>query len=212
MYLFRLSCSYGFYVFFFLCAAIPYAASFLADTENHYLQLLLKQMPPAAYSLSRCLAVAVSGFLAVSAAMGLFLLFLWLQYPFQTSDAISYSGWASLIEDGNPILYLLINVWLTGATGGVFAVLALALSTKVKNSFVVLTFPVLLYYLVSVLATTLKLPLWMDISVMLYVPVDNGNLPRSLLYVSSSLLVLFMFACFIFTWQIGRLRNNGCSS
>ena len=212
MYLFRLSCSYGFYVFFFLCAAIPYAASFLADTENHYLQLLLKQMPPATYSLSRCLAVAVSGFLAVSAAMGLFLLFLWLQYPFQTSDAISYSGWASLIEDGNPILYLLINVWLTGATGGVFAVLALALSTKVKNSFVVLSFPVLLYYLVSVLATTLKLPLWMDISVMLYVPVDNGNLPRSLLYVSSSLLVLFMFACFIFTWQIGRLRNNGCSS
>ena len=212
MYLFRLSCSYGFYVFFFLCAAIPYAASFLADTENHYLQLLLKQMPPATYSLSRCLAVAVSGFLAVSAAMGLFLLFLCLQYPFQTSDAISYSGWASLIEDGNPILYLLINVWLTGATGGVFAVLALALSTTVKNSFVVLSFPVLLYYLVSVLATTLKLPLWMDISVMLYVPVDNGNLPRSLLYVSSFLLVLFMIACFIFTWQIRRLRNNGCSS
>lgn len=212
MYLFRLSCSYGFYVFFFLCAAIPYAASFLADTENHYLQLLLKQMPPATYSLSRCLAVAVSGFLAVSAAMGLFLLFLWLQYPFQTSDAISYSGWASLIEDGNPILYLLINVWLTGATGGVFAVLALALSTKVKNSFVVLSFPVLLYYVVSVLATTLKLPLWMDISVMLYVPVDSGNLPRSLLYVSSFLLVLFMNACLFFTWQIGRLRNNGCSS
>ena len=90
--------------------------------------------------------------------------------------------------------------------------LALALSTKVKNSFVVLSFPVLLYYLVSVLATTLTLPLWMDISVMLYVPVDNGNLPGSLLYVSSFLLVLFMFACFIFTWQIGRLRNNGCSS
>lgn len=212
MYLFRLSCSYGFYVFFFLCAAIPYATSFLADTENHYLQLLLKQVPPAAYSFSRCIAVAVSGFLAISAAMGLLLLFLCLQYPFQTADTISYSGWASLIEVGNPVSYLLINVWLTGATGSVFAVLALVFSTRVKNSFVVLSFPVLLYYLASVLATTLKLPVWMDISVMLYVPVDSGNLPRSLLYVSSFLLVLFMIACFIFTWQIRRLRNNGCSS
>lgn len=212
MYLFRLSCSYGFYVFFFLCAAVPYAASFLADTENHYLQLVLKQVPPAAYSLSRCLAAAISGFLAVSAAMGLFLLFLCLQYPFRTSDYISYSGWAGLIEAGKPVLYLLLSVWLTGATGGVFAVLALALSTGVKNSFVVLSFPVLLYYAVSTLATALKLPPWMDLSVMLYVPIDSGNLLGSLLYVSVFLLVLFMLACLIFSWQIRRLRNNGCSS
>ncbi len=211
LYLFRLSCSYGFYIFFLLCAAIPYATSFLADTEHHYLPLILRNIPAPIYSLSRCLSVAASGMLAVLLSLGIFLGWLCLRFPFQTSDYISYSGWAYLIEAGKPVQYLLINIWMTALMGGAFACIALAVSAHIHNSFVVLAVPVLLYYVLGELATLLKLPYWLDVSTLLYVPYDSNRLPASFALTTGFYLLIILLAFTSFYLRVRRLVRHGYS-
>ena len=211
IYLFHLSYSYGFYIFFFLCAAVPYATSYLADTEGNYLPLILRKIPTLAYSFSRCAAVAISGMLSVILSTIIFLLYLRIRFPFLTPDYISYSGWGALIEEGKILQYLCVSTYLTAAMGGVFAVISLAVSTKIRNAFVILAIPVLLYYSLGEIATLLKTPSWLDISSLLYVPFDSNHLRISLVYVTILFLLVFLLVFDTFYQHIRRLPGCGYS-
>ena len=211
-YIFSLTYKYGFYSFFLLCAAIPYAGSFLADLEGGYVKCLVRRVPLWVYSLSRCLAVLLSGVLAVLIGTGLFVGDLYLRFPAHSGTAISYNGWDALLGQGRDVPYYLTKALLTALLGGNFAVLALVLSTAIRNSFVVLAAPLLLFYFCNELSVLLPLPAWCFPTQMLYVSAFPGHAAGSLAYFSGLQLAVFALALRGFHMQMRRLRSRGYCS
>ncbi len=209
-YLFALSYNYGFYIFFFLCAAIPYATSFLSDIEDSYLPLLLRRVPRSAFCIARCISVIVSGTLAVAAASVLYLLFLRVQFPWINKDFLSdYSGWEFIINYYGIGVYFPLRILITSLYGGVYALFALLLSTKIKNSFVVLSFPTLLFYFLSESVLALHVPPRLDFTILPYVPAFGTSLWPSLLYYLGCILLVALAAYGGFYHQVRRLQENG---
>ena len=211
-YLFSLTYKYGFYSFFLPCAAIPYAGSYLADLEGGYVKCLARRVPLGVYSLSRCLAVLLSGALAVLIGTGLFVGDLYLRFPACSGVNLSYSGWDALLGQGRAGLYFWTKALMTALMGGNFAVLALVLSTVIRNSFVVLAAPLLLYYFLNELSLLLPLPLWCCPAKMLYVPVFAGSLAESAAFFAAVQFAVFVLASLGFLMRMRRLRRRGYCS
>ncbi len=210
-YLFSLTYKYGFYIFFFLCAVIPYAGSYLADMQDGYLKCLVRRVPLWAYSLSKCLTVLLSGALANLLGTGLFIADLYLRFPAHSAAGISYSGWDTLLSQGAVAGYFLTKALLTALLGGTFATLALLLSTIIKNSFVVLAAPLLLYYFLNELTLLLPLPVWSCPTMQLYVPAFPAHV-GSLAYFAAVQLAVFALSTLGFHSQMRRLRCHGYRS
>ena len=211
-YLFSLTYKYGFYCFFLVCAAIPHAGSYLADLEGGYIKCLARRVPLWAYSLSRCLAVLLSGAAVVLAGTGLFAGDLYLRFPASCGVKISYSGWDALLGQGMVWQYILVKAMLTALLGGNFAVLALVLSTVVQNSFVVLAAPLLLFYFCNELSFLLPLPVWCLPTQMLYLPAFSGHVGGSFTFFAAGQLVFFALSTLTFYARMRRLRSRGYCS
>lgn len=209
-YLFSVSYKFGFYIFFYLCAAIPYATAFLSDIDHNYLQAILKRTSVRTYSVSKCVAVMLSGMLAVTLATAIFLVYLFVCFSSEEVIPQSYSGWDRLISDGKPVLYFIVKAGMTAMIGGLFSVIALNVSTVIRNSFVVLAAPVLLYYAWNELATLLSLPTALDIGALLYVPVFENSMTGSILYLTAITVIGLLLMTSLFEIHIRRLRRNGC--
>ncbi len=208
-YYFSLSYKYGFYIFFYLCAAIPYATSFLSDVDQNNFQPILRRVSLPTYSLSKCITTALSGSLAVVAATGLFVLYLLVRFPGQMDYTQSYSGWDSLLLSGSPFVYYAAKAGMTAMLGGSFAVIALAVSTRIRNSFVVLATPVLLYYALNQIPVWINMPVFLCIGTLLYVPAFQEHYFLSMLYLAALTLLIFAAATGVFYLQMRRLRKNG---
>lgn len=208
-YLFSISYKYGFYIFFFLCAAIPYARSYLADIDADYILNIVRRTSLLTYSLSKCIAVMVSGGLSVIVATGIFLAYLFIRFPAVSDVTISYSGWDVLISQYSALHYIAVKTLLTAVTGGNFAVVALVISTVIKNSFVVLAMPVLIYYLINELVMLFEIPMWCNMIGFLYYPVFPGHYLASLLYFIALNMIVFLVAASLFYMQMRRLRCHG---
>lgn len=211
-YLFSLTYKYGFYCFFLVCAAIPHAGSWLADLEGGYVKCLVRRVPLGICSLSRCFAVLLSGALAVSAGTALFVGDLYLRFPASAGVSVSYSGWDALLGQGSVWQYILTKALLTALLGGNFAVLALLLSTVVRNSFVVLAAPLLLFYFCNELSTLLPLPAWCFPTQMLYVLPFADHMAGSLAFFAAEQLAVFTLSTLAFYAQMRRLRSRGYCS
>lgn len=129
-YLFSMSYKYGFYVFFFLCAAIPYSTSYLKDIENGYLQSVVRRIPSSTYGLSKCIATTVSGMLAVILSTTIFIVILNIRFTSMNISSISFSGWDVIITKYNSTTYFVVKTFLTALYGGCFALISLVVSTK----------------------------------------------------------------------------------
>lgn len=208
-YLFSVSYKFGFYIFFYLCAAIPSATAFLSDIDHNYLQAILKRISVRTYSISKCLSVMLSGMLAVILATGIFGVYLFVRFSSAEAVAQSYSGWDRLISDGKPVLYFIVKAGMTATIGGLFSVIALNVSTVIRNSFVVLATPVLLYYAWNELATLLSLPVAFDIGALLYIPVFENSMTGSILYLTATAVIGLILMTVLFEIRIRRLRRNG---
>lgn len=206
-YVFSLSYKYGFYVFFFLCASSPYSTSYIKDAENGFLKSAASRISINTYGLSKCIATFLSGMCAVVLSTVIFIAF--INVKFETADLsnISFSGWDIVITEVSPFAYYAVKTFVTALYGGTFALLALTVSTKIRNSFVIPVLPVLVYYAVNELSIMFSFPLWCDLSALIYIPVKSENLLASLLYVSGIFLGFCVILSVVF---LRRLRKNGC--
>lgn len=211
-YLFMVSYKYGFYIFYFLCAAIPFATSFLSDVDQHFLLPVVRRIPLVTYSASKCLVTAISGALAVICASLLFLLFLLVKYPLYPDNTYSYSGWDLLIPEHGFLWYFIVKVTITAILGGSMAVVALVISAKIRNSFVTLAAPVLIYYVWKEIAIAFQLPIWMDIGTWTYFPMFSDNYVLSYLCVLVFGFTLSAISYLLFYTHMRRLQKNGYST
>lgn len=207
-YAFSFAYKSGFYMFFPLCASIPYAAGFLADYNNGYIKHIFCRTDLKRYSVSRCIAVAISGFLAVTLATVLFVIYLRIHFSVLSETPVSYSGWDTLISDGKGIKYIFFKTLITASCGSTFAVIALALSTKIKNTFFVLAFPTLLYYAWNEITYIISVPLEFDLVSLFNVPIFNSY-NDSILYFLSLMCIISILAGNRFYINVRRLKENG---
>ena len=143
----------AFLVAMVVTAALPYGLSYREDVRNNYMHGLEIRSGGSAMGWSHVLTAALGAFLvifvgyAVSFGMLSFRIPLFDQWDLESLSALELSGsYDSFIAAGHPIMYF-IAVFATEAAGYAFlAVFTLMISAKIKNAFLVLSAPLMLYY------------------------------------------------------------------
>jgi hypothetical protein len=198
----------GFYMFFPLCATIPYATSYLTDCSNGYIKNIIHRIDTKKYSISRCIVVALSGFLAIILATVIFIVYIALRFSYVADNGVDYSGWDELISNGHGIEYILIKMLMTAICGSTFSIIALTVSLKIKNTFFILAFPTILYYAWNEITFIASVPLAFDLVSLLNVPLFSSY-KFSISYYLIFMILLIVITIKCFENGIRRLTENG---
>lgn len=130
-----------------------------------------------AFCAAKPIAVFLSGFLAVSLASWVFVGYLLIVFPLNNDFFIAYSGYDALLNDGHYFLYFFVKILLTAWSSAMIAVACLALSCAIRNTYALLAAPVLIYYVQNEISNYGIVPIELQLTRMLYTPVDTvGNM------------------------------------
>jgi len=149
VHLFRLSAEVGTMQWLMPCvAAMAYSTAFFGEWNSRYCRMTLIRGNETCYAISKLIVCAGAAFLAVFLGMLLFVGALSVFCPFsQASDAqwlpCSFGNW---LNEGKPQLMVFAQCVVRGMGAALWAVAALAVSALFPNRFVILLFPILLYY------------------------------------------------------------------
>jgi hypothetical protein len=143
-----------------LLATLPFADSFLVDSDQGFLRMILQRVSYRKYQWTKILAVALAGGLSlVLAEVILFLcginrLSSWAAMSGSADDVFylgmpqgPLGGWYTV----NPILYLLYLLGSAFCFGAVYALLGLAISGIIHNRYMVLAAPLVFVQVFSFL-------------------------------------------------------------
>lgn len=147
-----------------LIAVLPFADSLVVDRTQGYLRHVLVRNSHRRYLLAKFLANLLAGGLAIALPMLLLFVFTSLQYPRglpPLDHARTFvSGPLAHIYRIAPDLYVLFRVGLGFLFGAIYATLGLAISFLVKNRYLVLATPFLLYTIANFALAVLGLARW----------------------------------------------------
>ena len=152
VYLFRFSAEIGSLQWLMPCvAAIAYSTAFYGEWHTRYCTMTLIRGNETHYALSKLIVCAGAAFFAVLFGMLLFVGSLSICFPFaQANDEqwlpCSFGYWLS---GGKPLQMILAQCLVRGMGAALWAVAALAISSLFPNRFVILLFPILLYYMIE---------------------------------------------------------------
>lgn len=134
-------------------AAVPYAGSYLEDREAGFDRQAVRRVGFRTFCVSRVLSVALASFLAMAAAMALFLLLLSaLGLPHTIPGPMG--GYLGLVDEVGPWAYYLTEFLVKGLMCALAAVFSLMVTAWVPNFYVGLMCPLLVYYLYAVILNT----------------------------------------------------------
>lgn len=149
----------SFTIFAPILAAFPYTSKFCEEYESGYIKSILTRERPVRYLLTRFLANGVAGGLALTLPLALFICFsLATGIPYSTNDVPE--GFATVYERTifeqsqflwGGIAVLLIFLLLAFLSGAVWANVGLCLSAFVRNKYLAVGFPLVLYYGITVI-------------------------------------------------------------
>lgn len=137
-----------------LLAVLPFAASFAEDTQTSYVSHILVRTSLKKYFATKVLANMIAGGLALTIPVMFAFLFSFVFYyhglPVRPQDIrISYTpgGPFDTLYRSAPLLYVLTLFLRAFVFGAAYASIGLLVSLFVKNRFVVLATPLVLYFL-----------------------------------------------------------------
>lgn len=188
----RLMQSYlGFYVVYLLFAAIPGVPVFCTDWENRFYRYTVLRCTKNIYAVSKVIVCAVSAFSLVFLAEWLFIIICRLMgFPLTEPNFLNNLGAYDIFSaPGKTYIYLLIVITIKSACAAFFSVLALWLSTRITNPFVVLAAPILAYELFNTVLMACRVP-----SVFLISTVAKGQA-----IVGDSAGISFLYSVLYFT-------------
>lgn len=139
------------YVFFIvapLLAVMPYAWSYRSDLVDGVANQLAARVDKASYLFARALAVFLSAFVVIAVPYLLNLAILACLVPAYTPDitevlslSVQSPGFLSALLYTRPALYVLATTCANAALCGLWALVVLAVSTRVDNRVVLLVLP-----------------------------------------------------------------------
>lgn len=140
-------------------ATIPYSTSYLTDTSSGFVHHATHRAGFTAYAFARVISVAISAFLAMVIAAGIFLAGLCLTgAPINAipGNGTTFNGvYTDLVIQVGPWCYFLVRFTLSGLTAAMAAVFGLYSTTLIPNAYVALVTPLILYYSWDAIITVL---------------------------------------------------------
>lgn len=139
---------------------ICYSWSYCLDNDSGFFVQAVRRVGVGVYCTGKIISVAISAFLAGILADGLFTILLVL-LPLENTvpDFMSqFSTYMALAHSGKTGLFLLLRYVHTGMVCAMVASMSLATSTLVKNAYVIIFLPYLLYELFNLITTVWGLP------------------------------------------------------
>jgi hypothetical protein len=200
-----------FYLVIFGVGTIPYGQSFCADWKNQFLQPIIIRSSKNLYAISKIITVGASTFAAITLGY-LLALFSFAIYTPLIDQSIVEMGWNGIalppfgfLIDINPILYLIIRIFIVALACSFWAIFALFVSSYIPNSFVVCAAPVITYYSLSIL----PLPVFLRLNIITQAYLDMGGIGVSLLYTVFFFFGLSSVFGWLFCRNIKRRLDNG---
>lgn len=209
-YQFAFSYKTGFYILFYLCAVLPYGCGYLEDRLSGYWRFLRVRKSHSAYSVSKVISTVLSGSLVIFLGTYTFVGILLLQYPVDNTFFIDYDGYDALIKMGHPYLYFFVKALISAALGSTFAVVALYLSTFLRNTIATLALPLVLYYVINELNVFGIIPSFLSPTVMMYrPPLEGTGLGGNILYTLLFCGVIVLLTWWLFDERVRKEFENG---
>jgi len=201
-----------------IMVAVPYSMSFCSDWRNRFIRPCIIRSNPAGYAFSKIFTCGISTTAAIALGHILFLLALLTKYPFLDpgSSWSNYGGYGyfdNVIIAGHPILFIMIKIFLAALLGSMLATIALCISTKIPNIFVVITSPILAYYAIMNTCVILRFPVWINLNALyhagLQYAVKGTTTGQTLLYVFGITVVICTLLGVVFYRNVKEKLENG---
>jgi len=146
----------------------------------------------------------------VLAGSFLFVVILRLQYSVDNDFRVDYSGYDAIISMGHPYLYFLVKSLISAALGSAFAVVALYLSTFLRNMIATLAVPLVLYYTVNELTVFGLIPNFLSPTVMMYrPPLESLSIAGNVAYTLLLCLAVILLMGWLFDERVRKEFENG---
>lgn len=201
----------GFGVAPVILCAFPFSAAFCVEWRYRYAHYAIHRISPRAYAWSKMLTAAITGVLTVAAGMSLYFLALRVRFPLiERSEYGVYAAlvnsmpFGPLLASPHPVLYFVTIVIMESMATVIYASAAMAISAWIPNLFVVLSCPILLFYL---LANAVPRTLWHFNPLYIY---HNMNADIGGMHITIVFAVVYMMACFLalgFFFELGVKRR-----
>lgn len=141
-----------------LICCIPFVGSYLEDTNGGFINFITIRTSFKKYVFSKVIVVFSSGFMTIFISSSLFYLFISLIKPNNLEYcSLNTYGFLSDLFNVNPNLYVIYYILICSIMGGTFALIGLAVSTKINNPLIPIIAPMLYWYAGTFLFDTLKL-------------------------------------------------------
>ncbi|WP_419748013.1 hypothetical protein ACNULB_11345 [Clostridium perfringens] len=164
------------YVFIIpLIACIPYSLSFLNDINNEFIIFIKSRTSLRKYINAKIFTCFISGFLAVFVSSFIFFLLIYLSPYTDSNHGIQAVGALSDMFLSHQKLYLIIYIFICSFMGGAYSLIALAISTKIKNPLIVLITPTIYYYVATYVFGVLNLTILQPATVNQYFRIFTIN-------------------------------------
>lgn len=156
---FGMTHSFGFAQMLPVFCALPFATCFCTDWNHMYIKACCVRGSPGAYAASKVALSAFTGSIAIAFGQIIYLWILSLAMPIYNPDIeknFSVPVFNDLVSNGSYVpLYFLYRILIWAAFFALFAVIALWISTFIPNVFVVLSTPVIIYFLVTTIDSSI---------------------------------------------------------
>ncbi|MDD3278591.1 MAG: hypothetical protein PHG16_06865 [Lachnospiraceae bacterium] len=205
-YLYMVYYSYPFWLLFLLFAVFPGGKSFCEDFESRYYRYRILRFGKRNYAVSKAISCFISAFVLVFLSQWLLIGVLTLRGPMYLDvDKSAMPGgiYAVLMNENQIWIYFMIRILILAAGAGFFSIVALWISTKIVNIFVVLASPIIVYYLIDNVSVALGIPFYLSLSRIIRSTIEiKGEIGVSLLYalgifggLSVAFMIAFYFGC-----------------
>ena len=202
-----------------VAVVLPYGLSWREDLRHNYIHCLESRVRETAVGWAHVIGTAVGAFLAVFLGYLLCYGLLALRLPMIGElemeeilrlGADGYEGW---IYYGQPLLYFLTVFFSEGMGYAFMAVFALMVSARVKNAFLVLSAPIMLYYGSTFVCSMAQLPgIFWWYNIFRWGGYFTNHIPNGRLVPVVVFLYFLSLICIeglIFTWWTERRRRHG---
>ncbi|MCL1791355.1 MAG: hypothetical protein FWG40_08440 [Peptococcaceae bacterium] len=173
-YLHMVSQSSAFNDVFYVLAALPFAAAFCLDWNHQFLKPLLVRSSGVPYAISKIVTCALSGFVTIALGQLFFVWVLRMRMALVNPKGPAFLSTVqfthgSLLTEGHFVLYFVIHIVGMSLGAAFYALLALLVSSRFQNVFVVLASPMILAVTFRTLSDTVFawVPSWATPSVVL---------------------------------------------
>ncbi|MGB8455953.1 MAG: hypothetical protein WCD89_27015 [Anaerocolumna sp.] len=153
---------------FILSATFPYAASFCIDWQTRFAFPIMIRGGKTAYALSKCIAAAIAGGLAVAIGAAVFIGYVCVAQPGILPEAIeikmefSYQAFGDLLLRGEAAFFFLSYLYIIFLQAVFFSSLGLMISGFMPNKYVAYISPFALSFMLNQIANVFDLPIWLD--------------------------------------------------